>query len=86
MPLLYPTGGTVDVDGRLERADGFSLLVDVVDQFLLGGLLQRCLRILIFNASRPEQTACGGQDCQEYENGPNGRATPHEYMNTPQII
>src|SRR5579862_103283 len=86
MPLLHPAGGTVDVNRSLEGVDGFGLLIDAIDQFLLGRLLQRSLRITVFDRTRPEQTAGGGQDCQEYDYGPKGRATPHEYMNTPQLF
>ena len=54
--LLDPAYGGIDIDGRLQALDLGGLGIDVLDQFSLGGGLQRGRADLPLHPARTEQT------------------------------
>ena len=73
MALLDAAGGRVDIHGRLQGVDGFSLLVNPVDQPLLRRLLKRRCGVFVLDRAGAKKARGRRQHCQEYDQGPNER-------------
>ena len=64
MPLLYATGGGINVHRSLQRLNLRRLLVDAVNQICLGRFVKNSLGVGLLHRPRPKQTARCGQHCE----------------------